>query len=138
MVSVTSVVGSADTGVRMCITYKTSRIKTFKQALETQSILGGAQPGAAITDYSQMMVNLAGARITTDGVLIIDSRVHRSQLKNREAAMTRLVALVRRAAVVPRRRKPAKPKAAARELRIASKKKRSAVKATRKRARDTE
>ncbi len=55
-------VGSADSGVRMCITYKTSRIKSFKDALETQSILGGAQPGAAITDYSQMMVNLAGAK----------------------------------------------------------------------------
>ena len=55
-------IGSADTGVRMCITYKSSRIKTFKDALENVSVLGGAQPGAAITDYSQMMVNLAGAK----------------------------------------------------------------------------
>lgn len=54
--------GSADTGVRMCITYKTSRVKTFKDALEMPSVFGGAQPGAAITDYSQMMVNLAGAK----------------------------------------------------------------------------
>ena len=46
----------------MCITYKTSRIKTFKDALQSPSVLGGAQPGAAITDYSQMMVNLAGAK----------------------------------------------------------------------------
>ena len=55
-------IGSADSGVRMCITYKTSRIKTFKDALEIPSIFGGAQPGAAITDYAQMMVNLAGAK----------------------------------------------------------------------------
>jgi tripartite-type tricarboxylate transporter receptor subunit TctC len=55
-------VGSADSGVRMCITYKTSRVKTFKDALEIPSIFGGAQPGAAITDYAQMMVNLAGAK----------------------------------------------------------------------------
>jgi tripartite-type tricarboxylate transporter receptor subunit TctC len=55
-------VGSADSGVRMCITYKTSKIKTFKDALEMPSIFGGAQPGAAITDYAQMMVNLAGAK----------------------------------------------------------------------------
>ncbi len=55
-------IGSADSGVRMCITYKTSRIKTFKDALEIPSIVGGAQPGAAITDYPQMLVNLAGAK----------------------------------------------------------------------------
>ena len=55
-------IGSANSGVRMCITYKTSRIKTFKDALEIPSIFGGAQPGAAITDYAQMMVNLAGAK----------------------------------------------------------------------------
>ena len=57
-------IGSADSGVRMCITYKTSRIKTFKDALEIPSIFGGAQPGAAITDYAQMMVNLAGAKFS--------------------------------------------------------------------------
>ena len=55
-------IGSADSGVRMCITSKTSRIKTFKDALQIPSVLGGAQPGAAITDYAQMMVNLAGAK----------------------------------------------------------------------------
>ncbi len=54
--------GSADTGVRMCITYKTSKVKTFKDAMQIPSVFGGAQPGAAITDYSQMMVNLAGAK----------------------------------------------------------------------------
>ena len=54
--------GSADTGVRMCITFKTSKVKSFKDALAMPSVFGGAQPGAAITDYAQMMVNLAGAR----------------------------------------------------------------------------
>ena len=55
-------VGNANSGTRTCITYKTSKIKTFKDALTMPSVLGGAQPGAAITDYSQMAVNLAGAK----------------------------------------------------------------------------
>ncbi len=55
-------VGSADSGVRMCITSKASRIKTFKDALEIPSVFGGSQPGSAITDYAQMMVNLVGAK----------------------------------------------------------------------------
>ena len=62
-------IGSADTGVRMCLTYKTSRIKTFKDALENPSIVGGAQPGAAITDYPQMLVNLAGAESRSSTVI---------------------------------------------------------------------
>ena len=77
------------------------------------------------------LVALAGSRVTTDGVLLIDSREHRTQLQNREAARARLVALVRAACRRPRRRVPTRPKAAAREERLSSKKRRGAVKALR-------
>jgi ribosome-associated protein len=69
--------------------------------------------------------------MTTEGVLIIDSREHRTQIENREAARARLVALVQRAAARRKTRRPSKPPAAARERRLASKKRRSAIKRSR-------
>ncbi len=74
---------------------------------------------------------LAGSRMTADGVLLIDSREHRTQAQNREAARERLVALVLRASKAPRKRRPTRPSAGAREERIAAKKRRGVVKARR-------
>jgi ribosome-associated protein len=82
-------------------------------------------------DVKQRLIALAGRRMTADGVLLIDSRVHRAQGQNRKAARARLVALLQRAARRPKTRRPTRPKAAAREKRLATKKKRSAVKALR-------
>jgi ribosome-associated protein len=78
------------------------------------------------------LIELAGQRITSDGVLLIDSREHRTQAQNRAAARRRLLALLERAATKPRRRKPSRPGAAAREARLASKKERGAIKASRR------
>jgi ribosome-associated protein len=82
-------------------------------------------------DVKARLIALAGRQVTTDGVLVIDSRVYRSQARNREAARARLVALLRRAATPPKRRKPTKPRAAARENRLAAKKLRSTIKRSR-------
>ena len=82
-------------------------------------------------DVKARLTVLAGHRVTADGVLLIDSREHRTQAQNREAARARLVALIELAAKRPKRRKPTKPRAGAREKRLASKKQRSAVKAAR-------
>ena len=82
-------------------------------------------------DVKARLTVLAGHRVTADGVLLIDSREHRTQAQNREAARARLVALLELAAKRPKRRKPTKPRAGAREKRLASKKQRGAVKASR-------
>ena len=82
----------------------------------------------------ERLIALAGSRVTADGVLLIDSREYRTQTQNRDAARARLVDLVRRATKVPKRRRPTKPKAAAREKRLTSKKRRGAVKAMRGRS----
>jgi ribosome-associated protein len=79
-------------------------------------------------DVKQRVTTLAGKRMTSDGVLLIDSREHRTQAQNRDAARARLVSLVQRAAARPKKRRPTKPKAAAREKRLASKKRRGEVK----------
>ncbi len=82
-------------------------------------------------DVKQRLAALAGSRMTAEGVLLIDSREHRTQARNREAAWLRLVALLQRASRRPRTRRATKPSAAAREKRLASKKRRSAVKESR-------
>jgi ribosome-associated protein len=79
---------------------------------------------------------IAGKRVTADGVLVIDSREHRTQAQNREAARLRLVSLLRQAARRPKKRRPTRPTQAAKERRIRSKKRRSAVKALRGRRGD--
>jgi ribosome-associated protein len=79
----------------------------------------------------ERLATLAGRRMTTEGVLIIDSREHRTQIENREAARARLVALVQKAATPRKTRRPSKPPAAARERRLASKKRRSVIKRSR-------
>jgi ribosome-associated protein len=77
--------------------------------------------------------SLAGKRLNTDDVLLIDSRAHRTQMQNREDARRRLLALLRRAAVRPKVRRPTRPGAAAREQRLTDKKQRSRLKTTRRR-----
>ena len=44
--------------------------------------------------------------MTDEGILLIDSREHRTQAQNRPAARERLVALIQKALVKPRRRRP--------------------------------
>jgi ribosome-associated protein len=87
-------------------------------------------------DVKERLAALAGHRLTDDGVLLLDSREHRTQAQNREAARVRLVALLAQAARPPKRRKKTKPRAAARERRLASKKRRGEIKAQRGRRGD--
>ena len=74
---------------------------------------------------------IAGSRITTEGILVIDAREHRTQAQNREAARARLIALLQQAAKRPKKRRPTKVSRAAREKRLVSKKKRGELKADR-------
>jgi ribosome-associated protein len=86
-------------------------------------------------DMKQRLITLAGSRMTTEGVLLIDSREHRTQGQNREAARARLVAMLQHAARRPKTRRPTKPKRAAKEKRLESKRQRSEVKTLRGRGR---
>ena len=82
-------------------------------------------------DVRMRLIAMAGKRINQEGVLLIDSREHRTQAMNREAARARLAALVKAAAVRPKKRRKTKPSKAAKERRIESKKMRAEVKAGR-------
>lgn len=87
-------------------------------------------------DVRMRLIAMAGRRISQEGVLLIDSREHRTQAQNREAARARLAALIQAAAVRPKKRRKTRPTKAAKERRIESKKKRSAIKAGRGRVGD--
>ena len=80
------------------------------------------------------LIALAGNRMTTDGVLVLDSREHRTQAQNREAARARLAALIQAAAIRPKTRRATKPTRGAQERRLTAKKRRARVKGSRARS----
>ena len=74
---------------------------------------------------------LAGRRLTLQGELLITAQQHRTQERNRAAALDMLIRLVQRAAVAPVRRVATKPSAGARRRRVDDKVHRGKIKATR-------
>ncbi len=84
-------------------------------------------------DVAIRLMKLAGSRLTQDGVIVIVAQTQRSQKRNREEALGRLLELIREAAVKPQVRRPTKPTKASKERRLVSKDKRASVKAGRAR-----
>lgn len=78
---------------------------------------------------------LAGSRMTREGVIVLRSEGTRSQLENRREVRERLIALIREATVVPKKRRPTKPTKASQARRVEGKARRSAVKSGRGRVR---
>jgi ribosome-associated protein len=87
-------------------------------------------------DVKARLIALAGRRATSEGVLLIDAREHRTQSQNRDAARARLLALVEQAFHRPKKRTRTRPTKAAKERRLESKKKRAMAKARRQRVND--
>ena len=82
------------------------------------------------------LYKLAGSRLTMEGVLLIVAQEHRSQEMNRQAALERLVELIRKAAEPPPPpRKKTRPTYASKLRRLEGKSRRSGVKAMRGRPR---
>ena len=83
-------------------------------------------------DVRHRLERLAGSRLTRDGVIVLLAQSERSQKRNREEALARLVALVREAARPPIPRKPTKPTRSSKRRRLDSKKKHGALKSLRR------
>ncbi len=79
---------------------------------------------------------LAGRRMVAGDILLIDSRVYRTQAQNRGAARSRLDTLIAQALVRPKLRRETKPTKGSKERRIGAKVKRSRVKGQRARVKD--
>ncbi len=74
---------------------------------------------------------IAGRRLTRDGVLVITAQRYRTQERNRDDALTRLIELIRAAAVRPTPRRPTRPTLASKVCRLDGKKRRGGIKALR-------
>jgi len=81
--------------------------------------------------WKARLLALGDRRITGEGVVVIKAQRHRSQEQNREDALERLAALLRRVAEVPAPRRPTRPTPASRRKRVEEKVRRG----TRKRLR---
>ena len=84
------------------------------------------------------LIRLAGKRLTSDGVLIIEAQRFRTQDQNRQDARQRLIELIRQATVAPKRRRPTRPTLASKHRRMDSKRKRGAVKKLRRGSMDSD
>ena len=71
------------------------------------------------------------SKLTTDGSVRVVASDMRSQSRNRELAEERLAELVRRALIIPKKRRPTKPTKASKEARLEEKKRRSRKKSDR-------
>jgi ribosome-associated protein len=82
-------------------------------------------------DVAVRLMKLAGSRLTQDGVIVIVAQAQRSQKRNREEALERLLEMIRAAAIRPEKRRPTKPTKASKERRLEAKVRRSSIKSAR-------
>ncbi len=82
-------------------------------------------------DVAVRLMKLAGSRLTQDGVIVITAQSERSQKRNREEALARLIELIQQAAVRPVPRRATKPTKASKQRRLEGKKRRSGIKSLR-------
>jgi ribosome-associated protein len=78
--------------------------------------------------YKQRLLNLRDRRISKEGVVIIKAQQHRTQEKNRQAALGRLQDLIKTVAVIQKTRKPTKPTRNSQRKRLDSKTQRGKTK----------
>ncbi len=79
-------------------------------------------------DMRMRLKVLAGRQMTLDGVLVISAQAFRSQERNRDTALQKLVDLLRKASHRPKRRIATKPTKASKTRRLESKAKRAKTK----------
>ena len=79
-------------------------------------------------DLFVRLQKLSGQRMTNEGIIIITSNSTRSQLRNREEALAKLVDLIKRATIIPKKRKKTKPTFGSKTRRLDSKTRKAALK----------
>ena len=83
----------------------------------------------SLPDYvKEKLERLAGKRMTNEGVLIITAQRFRTQERNREDAVERLIELIRQATERPKARRPTRPTLASKKRRLEAKGRRSEIK----------
>ena len=81
--------------------------------------------------YKERLLAASHHLISSDGVIVIKAQEYRSQELNREAALARLVAVIKDLTTEQKARRPTRPTRSSKERRLASKAQKSSVKAMR-------
>ncbi len=102
-----------------------------KVATAVQLRFDAANSPALSASLLRRLRALAGSRMTQAGVIVLTASRFRSQERNRQDAVARLVDLIRQAATPPKHRRPTRPSLGAKRRRMDSKRKRGDVKKTR-------
>jgi len=89
--------------------------------------IAGLTPGAA-----NRLKCLAGKRLTRSGEIHLVAQTERSQERNRQAVLDRLIAIIEEAIIEPKPRRPTRPSRAAKRRRLESKRRRGEVKVHRR------
>jgi ribosome-associated protein len=91
-----------------------------------------AKSGLLNEDEKNLVYLKLANKITGEGMLLVKSQTERTQLANKEEVIKKINALVTKALLIPKKRKPTKPGKAAKQKRIDTKKKTGEVKVNRK------
>jgi ribosome-associated protein len=83
-------------------------------------------------EVRERLAHLAGNRMTSEGVLVIEAKQFRTQEQNRQDALDRLAGLIRRAAEKPRPRKKTRPTLASKQRRLETKRRKGEIKRLRR------
>ncbi len=105
-----------------------------KVASAVQLRFDAANSPALSESVFQRLGSLAGSRMTREGVIVLTANRFRSQDRNRQDALERLITLVRAAATPPKQRRPTKPSAASRRRASESKRRHGELKKQRKKS----
>ena len=99
-----------------------------KVASAVQLRFNVAQSPSLPKEVKQRLLKRAGKRVNAEGILIIEAKRYRTQYQNRDDAMDRLVALIKKAAELPKPRVKSRPTRASKERRLEGKRQRSKIK----------
>ncbi len=99
-----------------------------KVATAVQLRFDAARSPSLPDEVRARLIKLAGRRATSDGVLVIDARRHRTQVRNREDAQARLTALIQKATETHAPRKKTRPTVSSKRRRLESKRRQGAAK----------
>ncbi|MDF2440974.1 MAG: ribosome-associated protein, partial [Abditibacteriota bacterium] len=103
-----------------------------KVATAVQLRFDAAHSPSLSDDMRRRLKRLAGQRMTAEGVLIIKAQSQRTQERNRQDALERLVELLQQASIPPTPRRPTKPTRASQQRRIEAKRRQSQAKQLRR------
>ena len=83
--------------------------------------------------YKECLLKIADSRMTSDGIIVLKAQKYRTQEKNKQDAIERLIEIIRAATVIQKKRKPTKPSKSSQRKRMDSKTKQGKTKNLRKR-----